>query len=144
MHDGNEAAPSFDTEVNDGWLSTGVSPAMISFTNVNDVPVLESNTIDISEGQTLALTSSHLNVKDTDTNPSNLTYSMTNVTGGCGQCLRKYLTQQIPLHSVLANDQGRIPNSNAEGASRRLMCLVLMVSQPRITIVYGIAGDGAC
>lgn len=40
VHDGSEAAPSYEVSVSDGSLSDGPAAGTISFTNVNDAPVI--------------------------------------------------------------------------------------------------------
>ena len=41
VHDGNEAAPSYSVTVSDGALTDGPLAATITFTNVNDAPVID-------------------------------------------------------------------------------------------------------
>ena len=54
MHDGGEAAPSYDVSVSDGALSDGPAGATITFSaNVNDAPVLGNNSLTVNEGQTV-------------------------------------------------------------------------------------------
>ena len=55
VHDGNEAAPTYSVSVFDGALTTGPLAATISFTNVDDAPIITANTLTISEGQTVVL-----------------------------------------------------------------------------------------
>ena len=56
VHDGGEGAPSYDMQVGDGALSTTPVAAVISFTNLNDVPVLGNNSLTLDEGETVTLT----------------------------------------------------------------------------------------
>lgn len=82
VHDGGEAAPAYDITVSDGEQSDGPQPSAITFTGVNDAPVLVARDLTISEGQTVTLTSANLLAADPDTAPAQLTYTITNVSGG--------------------------------------------------------------
>jgi hypothetical protein len=62
-HDGGENPPSYAVSVSDGALSTTPATVTIpagSFTPVNDAPVLATNTLSITEGGTVTLSSSNL------------------------------------------------------------------------------------
>ncbi|MFB2896535.1 Calx-beta domain-containing protein, partial [Aerosakkonemataceae cyanobacterium BLCC-F50] len=68
--------------VSDGTTPTPPSAVTIGFTNVNNPPVLTTNTLSITEGQSVVLGSTNLNTTDSDTPATALTYSITGVTNG--------------------------------------------------------------
>ena len=81
--DGDEVSPSYSVTVRDP--EGGASPAVaaeIVFTNVNDAPVLVTNTFTISEGQLLTLEAVNLAATDDETPATALTYTVSNVVGG--------------------------------------------------------------
>ena len=84
VHFGGEAAPTYSVTVSDGSLSDGPAAASITFTNVNDAPVITSDggaaTADLSvdENQTSVTT---VTVTDADNGPTQ-TYS---INGGADQ-----------------------------------------------------------
>jgi Ca2+-binding RTX toxin-like protein len=82
IHNGGEAAPSYSLTVSDGSVSSTSSASTVSFTNVNDAPVIATNTITVAEGGTLTLGSGNLNSTDPDNTAAQLTYTATGVTGG--------------------------------------------------------------
>ena len=82
VHDGGEAAPSYDVTVDDGALNDGPSAASISFTNQNDAPVLGTNALTISEGGTVVLSAANLGATDVDTADPSLTFTVSSVTSG--------------------------------------------------------------
>ena len=55
VHDGNEAAPTYTLTVSDGALSDGPSAASITFTNVNDNPVITTASFTRDEGASLVV-----------------------------------------------------------------------------------------
>jgi hypothetical protein len=82
VHDGGEAAPSYDVTVTDTALSTGPAPATISFTNQNDAPLLVNNRLTITEGSSVVLSSSNLSATDVDNSSAGLIFTVSAVTGG--------------------------------------------------------------
>ncbi len=80
VDDGNEAAPSFDVTVNDGFSNSNTLAAVINYFPANDVPVLNTATLSIVEGQTTTLTPGNFGVTD----PDNLSFTFTasSVSGG--------------------------------------------------------------
>ena len=82
VHDGNEAAPTYDVSVFDGALATPPAAAAITFTNVNDAPVIGNNSLTISEGQTVVLGAGDLSATDVDNLDSTLQFTVSGVTGG--------------------------------------------------------------
>ena len=79
VHDGGEAAPSYEITVSDGQLSDGPSLAIIDFTNVNDEQLLTSNLpLTLNEGGRSVISSALLAAADVDNPPAELVYSITN------------------------------------------------------------------
>ena len=76
VHDGGEAAPSFDVSVFDGALTTGPQATAITFTNVNDAPVIGNNSLTLSEGQTVVLGAGDLSATDVDNLDSSLQFTV--------------------------------------------------------------------
>jgi hypothetical protein len=81
VHDGSEQAPAFNVSVTDGTVATAPVAGLITFTNVNDIPVLTTNTLPVTEGGTTVLTLSHFNATDGDPNDT-ITFTVSNVTRG--------------------------------------------------------------
>jgi hypothetical protein len=81
-HNGGEVAPSYSVTVNDGALTSASSAGAVTFTNVNDAPVISANTLTIAEGATMVLGSGNLNTTDPDNTPAQLTYMASGVTNG--------------------------------------------------------------
>ncbi|WP_073073870.1 DUF4347 domain-containing protein [Phormidesmis priestleyi] len=65
----------------DGGTSTAVTKN-INVTAVNDAPTISTNTLSLSEGGSVVLSSSNINATDPDNTAAQLTYSATNVTNG--------------------------------------------------------------
>ena len=55
---------------------------MLAIAAVNDAPVLATNTLSITEGGTVTLSSSHLNTSDPDNTPAQLLYTISSISGG--------------------------------------------------------------
>src|SRR5205814_516334 len=72
VHDGGETAPTYAVTVGDGSLTDGPHAATITFTNVNDTPLITVNQLTVSEGQTVTLTAANLNASDPDNAPDQL------------------------------------------------------------------------
>ena len=82
VHNGGEAAPSYSLTVSDGALSSVASGSSVTFSNVNDAPVLVTNSISITEGATIAITTANLNSTDSDNTAAQIVYTVSGVTGG--------------------------------------------------------------
>ena len=82
VHDGGEAAPSYDVTVGDGSLASGPAAAAITFTNVNDAPTLGNNSLTIAEGGTVVLSGANLSASDVDDAAGSLVFTVSNVSGG--------------------------------------------------------------
>jgi hypothetical protein len=82
VHDGEEAAPSYDVTVSDGVLSDGPATATISFTNQNDAPILTNNQLTIARGAAVVLSSVNLAATDVDNAAASLIFTVSGVSGG--------------------------------------------------------------
>lgn len=102
VHDGSEIAPTYKVSVSDGSASTLAADGQISFTNVNDMPVLVNNQLSINPGETHILTSSNLSATDVDNIPNTLVFTVSNVqhgqfeiTADPGIALTSFTQQQV-------------------------------------------------
>jgi len=83
VHDGTETEPAYTLTVADGDGGEVVSEGTITFENVNDPPEITTNTLTLTEGDTVVLTTANLNATDIETaNDSTLVFTITSVTGG--------------------------------------------------------------
>ena len=80
VDDGNEVAPSFSVTVNDGSVNSNTLAASITYTPVNDTPVVTSASLTLSEGQTVTLSGANFGITDPDS--ASFTYTVSAVTGG--------------------------------------------------------------
>ncbi|MBD9357825.1 cadherin-like domain-containing protein [Methylomonas albis] len=80
VDDGNEVAPSFDITVSDGNLSSNTLSATISYTAVNDAPVISNASLTLNEGETVTLSAANFGVTDLDN--ASFTYTVASVAGG--------------------------------------------------------------
>ena len=80
VDDGNEVAPSFSVTVNDGSVDSNTLAASITYTPVNDTPVVTSASLTLSEGQTVTLSGANFGITDPDN--ASFTYTVSAVTGG--------------------------------------------------------------
>jgi hypothetical protein len=136
-HNGGEVAPSYSVTVNDGALTSAASAGAVTFTNVNDAPVISANALTIAEGATVVLGSGNLNTTDPDNTPAQLTYTASGVTNGRfelvaapGVAITSFTQAQInsgavqfahnggevaPSYSVTVND-GALTSASSAGA----------------------------
>jgi len=82
IHNGGENAPAYTLSLSDGENSIGPSDAVISFISVNDTPVIQRNSLDILQGQTVTITDLQLLATDPDDGAASLTFSITNLVAG--------------------------------------------------------------
>ncbi|WP_422368233.1 Ig-like domain-containing protein [Pelagibius sp.] len=82
IHNGGEAAPSYDVSVSDGDLATDPVAAEIDFTPVNDGPLLGNNSLSLAEGDIVVLGSQNLSAGDIDDDDASLTFTVSSVVGG--------------------------------------------------------------
>ncbi len=66
VHDGHEALPTYDVTVSDGNLTNGPQSVVVTFTNVNDAPVMNSDTFSVAENATLGTTVGFASSTDSD------------------------------------------------------------------------------
>jgi Ca2+-binding RTX toxin-like protein len=83
VHDGGEAAPTFSIQANDGANLSNIFAGSISFSNVNDAPVITAASLTVSEGGTVPVTAASIGVTDPDS--SSFTFTVTNVSHGSFQ-----------------------------------------------------------
>ncbi|MBC5783734.1 SBBP repeat-containing protein [Ramlibacter sp. USB13] len=124
VDDGDETAPSFDLAVSDGTYTGNTVAAAVSFTRVNDAPVVTSARLAISEGGTVVLSPANFDVDDPD--DSSFTFSVSAVVGGTFQVLAgsawnvaaSFTTAQLAAGAVRFVDDGdEVPPSFSVGAS---------------------------
>lgn len=79
VNDGSETtSDSFSFRISDGSAASAVTNFNINVTPVDDAPVASVNTgVTLDEGGTAAITSAQLSVRDVDTSPENITYTVT-------------------------------------------------------------------
>ncbi|MCU7842525.1 MAG: DUF4347 domain-containing protein [Candidatus Thiodiazotropha sp. (ex Monitilora ramsayi)] len=80
VDNGDETAPAFSVTVNDGTTDSNTLGASISYTAGNDVPVLDSASLTVSEGQTVTLSGANFSITDPD--DTAFTYTVSGVAGG--------------------------------------------------------------
>ncbi len=82
VHDGGETAPTYSLTVSDGTTPSAPSAGTITFSNVDDAPVITTNALSITEGQSVVLGAGDLAATDPDSDPEDLVFTVTSVTGG--------------------------------------------------------------
>ncbi|NTW57056.1 MAG: hypothetical protein HGB20_08455 [Chlorobiaceae bacterium] len=80
VDNGDKTAPAFSVKVNDGSSDSSTLAASITYTPVNNAPVLTSAEMTVSEGGTVTLTPGDFGISDPDS--SSFTYTLSGVTGG--------------------------------------------------------------
>src|SRR5258707_483458 len=83
LHDGGEAAPTFSIKANDGLADSNSVSGSVTFTNVNDAPVLNSVAFSVSEGNAAVLSAANISLTDPDS--SAFTYTVSSVSHGVFQ-----------------------------------------------------------
>lgn len=83
VDDGDEVPPAFSVTVSDGTATGNTLAAGITFTGVNDAPVLTGATLSVSEGGTVALGPVQFAVADSDS--TSFTFTIANLAGGSFQ-----------------------------------------------------------
>ena len=86
IHDGSEGDGSFALSLADG-LEDGAVPDTATFivtkTDVNDAPVITTNNaVDVTEGQTVTITTADLNTTDPDDSGAGISYTLSGITNG--------------------------------------------------------------
>ncbi|MEY3297743.1 MAG: Hemolysin, plasmid, partial [Cyanobacteriota bacterium] len=81
VHNGGELRPSYTLTVSDG-VNEVESPAAITFTNVNDAPILSRNQLTIDEGKNRLITTNDINASDVETNANSLEFTVGQISGG--------------------------------------------------------------
>ncbi len=75
VDDGNELPPAFSVTASDGALSSNTLGASISYTPVNDAPVLAAASLTLNEGETVTLAPANFTVNDPDSTSFGITVS---------------------------------------------------------------------
>ncbi|AFZ02477.1 DUF4347 domain-containing protein [Calothrix sp. PCC 6303] len=79
--DGTNGQANVNTTTNAG-VSSQSDTASISVTPVNDAPTISTNSLSLSEGGSVVLSSSNINATDPDNISTELTYTASSITGG--------------------------------------------------------------
>jgi hypothetical protein len=102
VHDGGEIIPAYNVTVSDGFLMSVPSAANITFTTVNDMPVLVGNQLTINEGQSIVLSRANLNATDVDNPVASLIFNIITPSHGQfeivsnpGVAINNFIQQQI-------------------------------------------------
>lgn len=80
VDDGNEVAPSFSVAISDGTTQSASIAASITYTPVNDAPVITAAALTLSEGATVTLTAADFSITDPDS--ASFTFTLSSVAGG--------------------------------------------------------------
>ncbi len=102
VHDGNEAAPTYSVTVSDGGLSDGPYAASISFTNINDVPLINDATLSLPENSSNGTSVGTVNLTDPDMVDSHV-FSIIGGNTGNGFAISA-TTGEITVNDVTALD----------------------------------------
>ena len=91
-HDGSENLPSYRLTVRDGGINGDPATALAvprdvsipagGFTPINDLPVFEANSLTLSEGDTVTLTTQNLRATDIEDNDASLVFTIASVSNG--------------------------------------------------------------
>lgn len=89
QHDGSETAPKYNLRVTDAGIPSNPTPkgssrsvTIESFVPVNDAPVLTKNSLTLTEGDVVPITSQNLAATDIEDENSTLTFTITSISGG--------------------------------------------------------------
>jgi len=83
VHNGDEAAPTFSIQADDGTGTNSLSNVLagtVNFTNVDDAPVITLASLTVSQGGTVMLTTADIDFTDPDS--SAVTYTVSNASHG--------------------------------------------------------------
>ncbi|MDF1816718.1 MAG: Ig-like domain-containing protein, partial [Verrucomicrobiales bacterium] len=80
--DGQTATDTFTYEISDGNGATDIATVTMTINGVNDGPTIETNTLTLSEGDTIPVTTAEINATDPDHGSADLTFAVTNPVGG--------------------------------------------------------------
>ncbi|HET9208265.1 MAG TPA: cadherin-like domain-containing protein, partial [Burkholderiaceae bacterium] len=111
VDDGNETPPTFGLTASDGTASSNTVGASITFTAINDAPVLGAATLTVVEGQTVTLSPGDFNVTDPDS--AGFTFTISGLSGGIfqlsgapGVAITTFTTAQLSAGQVQFVDDG--------------------------------------
>ncbi len=110
VHDGSNNAPSYTLTVSDPGGLQATSVAAVTFTAINDAPVLNLNTLSITQGGNAI---PNIDASDEDSTPAQLTFTVSNLSGGrfeliadAGQAITAFTQAQIDANEVRFVDAG--------------------------------------
>ncbi len=85
MHDGSETAPTYSVSVSDGTASTSPAAAAMTFTNVNDAPLITAlggdTVLAINDGSTITIDAGSMAALDDKDNPTDYSGAVLQITG---------------------------------------------------------------
>ncbi|NJL10462.1 MAG: hypothetical protein HC908_10600 [Calothrix sp. SM1_7_51] len=110
VHKGSSNAPSFKVKVSDSDTSqtadqTTEVAGNISFTPTNDTPILINRTFNITEGESVILDNSNFNATDEESMAENITFLLSNITGGKFELVT---TGNLPAQEITSFTQAQI------------------------------------
>ncbi|MBD0269283.1 MAG: cadherin-like domain-containing protein, partial [Cyanobacteria bacterium Co-bin8] len=140
VHGGDELAPTYTLTVKDSGIngdSTTVRTVTREvtippggFTQINDVPTLQVNTLTLEEGGTVILTSDNLQAIDPETNSAALVFTITAVTGGRFERVRLVEGEEVVELLAAETDPPTSPVSFTQ--EEVLLGLIRFVNDPAI------------
>ncbi|MCU7796882.1 MAG: DUF4347 domain-containing protein [Candidatus Thiodiazotropha sp. (ex Myrtea spinifera)] len=111
VDNGDETAPAFSITVNDGDADSNTLAATVIYTSANDVPVLNSADMTVTEGQTVTLTAANFGITDPD--DTDFSYTLSGVVGGYfqlstnpGVSITSFTSTQLTANEVQFVDNG--------------------------------------
>ena len=113
VDDADEVPPSYDVALGYGPNTTTPTAGAVTFTNLNDAPLLVNNALAVAEGQTVVLDTTNLSATDVDNASGALIFTVSGVTGGQfelvgapGVAVTSFTQQQITDGDVVFVDNG--------------------------------------
>ena len=82
LSEGEIATDTFEYTIRDVVGATATATVTVEIIGINDGPALETNRLVISQGETRVLTANNVLATDPDTNPEDVSLTVSNVTGG--------------------------------------------------------------
>jgi hypothetical protein len=82
VHDGGEVASAYTLELSDGSVTAAAQAAAITFTAIDDAPVISKNELSVAEGAAVAITNAHIAATDPDTAAAQLVWTVSGLSGG--------------------------------------------------------------
>jgi len=101
VHNGSENAPFYEVKVSDGDLETTYQSAVITFTNINDMPTFVNNQLTIEKGETVIFNTGLLSAADIDNNDTSLNFTVNAVQHGRFERINN---TGVPITSFIQQD----------------------------------------